>query len=161
VVDPGPDAAGHRARLLDAAGRGNRCGAAHPRHADHSAGAPALAALVRGCPVRAVDPAYRVGAGELADGDVLAVAGARLRVISTRATPRTRARCCCTATTAWSDCSPGDTVLGRGTTVVAAPDGHLGAYLDSLDRLGGLVADEGVSQLLPATVRGSATPRNG
>jgi glyoxylase-like metal-dependent hydrolase (beta-lactamase superfamily II) len=29
----------------------------------------------------------------------------------------------------------GDTVLGRGTTVVAHPDGRLGAYLDSLDRL--------------------------
>ena len=29
----------------------------------------------------------------------------------------------------------GDTVLGRGTTVVAHPDGQLGAYLDSLDRL--------------------------
>jgi glyoxylase-like metal-dependent hydrolase (beta-lactamase superfamily II) len=29
----------------------------------------------------------------------------------------------------------GDTVLGRGTTVVAHPDGRLGAYLDSLERL--------------------------
>ncbi len=29
----------------------------------------------------------------------------------------------------------GDTVLGRGTTVVAHPDGRLGAYLDSLRRL--------------------------
>ena len=29
----------------------------------------------------------------------------------------------------------GDTVLGRGTTVVAHPDGKLGAYLDSLQRL--------------------------
>ena len=27
----------------------------------------------------------------------------------------------------------GDTILGRGTTVVAHPDGHLGDYLDSLD----------------------------
>ena len=29
----------------------------------------------------------------------------------------------------------GDTVLGRGTTVVAHPDGHLGSYLASLRRL--------------------------
>jgi glyoxylase-like metal-dependent hydrolase (beta-lactamase superfamily II) len=29
----------------------------------------------------------------------------------------------------------GDTILGRGTTVVAYPDGDLGAYLDSLRRL--------------------------
>ena len=29
----------------------------------------------------------------------------------------------------------GDTILGRGTTVVAHPDGHLGNYLSSLRRL--------------------------
>ena len=29
----------------------------------------------------------------------------------------------------------GDTILGRGTTVVAHPDGDLGAYLGSLERL--------------------------
>jgi len=29
----------------------------------------------------------------------------------------------------------GDTVLGRGTSVVAHPDGALGPYLDSLERL--------------------------
>jgi glyoxylase-like metal-dependent hydrolase (beta-lactamase superfamily II) len=29
----------------------------------------------------------------------------------------------------------GDTILGRGTTVVAYPDGQLGSYLDSLRRL--------------------------
>ena len=29
----------------------------------------------------------------------------------------------------------GDTILGRGTTVVAYPDGDLGDYLDSLRRL--------------------------
>jgi glyoxylase-like metal-dependent hydrolase (beta-lactamase superfamily II) len=32
----------------------------------------------------------------------------------------------------------GDTILGRGTTVVAHPDGDLGAYLDSLRLLAGL-----------------------
>ena len=32
----------------------------------------------------------------------------------------------------------GDTILGRGTTVVAYPDGNLGDYLVSLDRLAGL-----------------------
>ena len=31
----------------------------------------------------------------------------------------------------------GDTILGRGTTVVAYPDGHLGDYLVSLKRLEG------------------------
>lgn len=32
----------------------------------------------------------------------------------------------------------GDTILGRGTTVVAPPDGDLGDYLGSLERLAGL-----------------------
>ena len=32
----------------------------------------------------------------------------------------------------------GDTILGRGTTVIAQPDGSLGDYLDSLRTLAGL-----------------------
>jgi glyoxylase-like metal-dependent hydrolase (beta-lactamase superfamily II) len=39
----------------------------------------------------------------------------------------------------------GDHVLGRGTTVVAYPDGRLREYLDSLRRL----ADVGATTLLP------------
>jgi glyoxylase-like metal-dependent hydrolase (beta-lactamase superfamily II) len=35
----------------------------------------------------------------------------------------------------------GDHILGRGTSVVAHPDGHLGAYLDSLARVLGLGPD--------------------
>ena len=41
----------------------------------------------------------------------------------------------------------GDTILGRGTTVVAWPDGDLGGYLASLERL---LAYEGV-RVLPVT----------
>ena len=43
----------------------------------------------------------------------------------------------------------GDTVLGRGTTVVAHPDGQLGAYLTSLDRLHGLAAEHGIASIWP------------
>ena len=32
----------------------------------------------------------------------------------------------------------GDTILGRGTTVIAHPDGHLGSYLASLETLAAL-----------------------
>jgi glyoxylase-like metal-dependent hydrolase (beta-lactamase superfamily II) len=42
----------------------------------------------------------------------------------------------------------GDTVLGRGTTVVAHPDGRLADYLDSLRRLRDL-ADDDLATLLP------------
>jgi glyoxylase-like metal-dependent hydrolase (beta-lactamase superfamily II) len=43
----------------------------------------------------------------------------------------------------------GDTVLGRGTTVVAHPDGELGAYLDSLDRLHALVSSREAQAIWP------------
>ena len=43
----------------------------------------------------------------------------------------------------------GDTVLGRGTTVVAHPDGQLGAYLDSLDRLHALAAAHEIGTIWP------------
>jgi glyoxylase-like metal-dependent hydrolase (beta-lactamase superfamily II) len=43
----------------------------------------------------------------------------------------------------------GDTVLGRGTTVVAHPDGRLGDYLESLRRLRSLTVDDGVATVLP------------
>ena len=43
----------------------------------------------------------------------------------------------------------GDTVLGRGTTVVAHPDGELGAYLASLDRLHALCAEQGITSVWP------------
>ncbi|MFM1917661.1 MAG: hypothetical protein RJB01_1176, partial [Actinomycetota bacterium] len=43
----------------------------------------------------------------------------------------------------------GDTVLGRGTTVVAYPDGDLGEYLESLQRLRDVCAENGMSAILP------------
>jgi glyoxylase-like metal-dependent hydrolase (beta-lactamase superfamily II) len=43
----------------------------------------------------------------------------------------------------------GDTVLGRGTTVVAHPDGELGAYLDSLDTLHALAQAQAITSVWP------------
>jgi glyoxylase-like metal-dependent hydrolase (beta-lactamase superfamily II) len=43
----------------------------------------------------------------------------------------------------------GDTVLGRGTTVVAHPDGQLGAYLESLHRLHRLAEAQEVTAVWP------------
>jgi glyoxylase-like metal-dependent hydrolase (beta-lactamase superfamily II) len=42
----------------------------------------------------------------------------------------------------------GDTVLGRGSTVVAYPDGNLAQYLQSLDDVRRLI-DRGVTTVLP------------
>ena len=47
----------------------------------------------------------------------------------------------------------GDTVLGRGTTVVAHPDGQLGAYLDSLHRLHALAEARRSPRSGPGTAR--------
>ena len=155
VIDPGPNDIGHRARLLEAAPGGIAAVLLTHRHADHSAGAPALAAAaVPGCPVRAVDPAYRLGGGALGDvalgdGDQLETAGARLQVV---ATPGHTADSCSVLVHGDDGVVrllTGDTVLGRGTTVIAGPDGDLGAYLASLERLARLTADENVSELLP------------
>jgi glyoxylase-like metal-dependent hydrolase (beta-lactamase superfamily II) len=148
VLDPGPDDERHRRRVLEAAdGRVSVVVLTH-RHADHAAGAPALAAAA-GCGVRAADPALQVGPVGLADGDVLALAGAELIVT---ATPGHTSDSCSLLLRGGDGVVrllTGDTVLGRGTTVIAAPDGHLGAYLASLDRLQRWVADEHVVELLP------------
>ena len=43
----------------------------------------------------------------------------------------------------------GDTILGRGSSLVAWPDGRLGAYLDSLARLRELVDVASIARILP------------
>ena len=51
-------------------------------------------------------------------------------------------------------------MLGRGTTVVAHPDGELAAYLDSLDRIRALTGDGSVvRRSCPATDRSCRMPR--
>jgi glyoxylase-like metal-dependent hydrolase (beta-lactamase superfamily II) len=140
VVDPGPDNERHLHEVLSAAGRVATILLTHG-HADHSAGARTLAELT-GAPVRALDRKFRFGAEGLAEGDVLAAAGLEIRVWTT---PGHTADSLSFLVD--DGASPavltGDTILGRGTTVVAWPDGDLGAYLRSLRRL---------AELGPATV---------
>ena len=148
VLDPGPDDAGHRQRVLEAAGGRVGVVVLTHRHADHAAGAPRLAAAA-GCGVRAADHALQIGDDGLADGNVLRVAGAEVVVA---ATPGHTSDSCSLLLRGGDGVVrllTGDTVLGRGTTVIAAPDGHLGAYLDSLDRLQRWVEAEHVVELLP------------
>ena len=148
VLDPGPDDEGHRRRVLKAAGGRVGVVVLTHRHADHAAGAPGLAAAA-GCGVRAADPAQRLGDLGLADGDVLTLPGADLVVA---ATPGHTSDSCSLLLRGGDGVVrllTGDTVLGRGTTVIAAPDGHLGAYLASLDRLQRWVGEENVVELLP------------
>ena len=128
VVDPGPDDPDHLRAVVAAAGEVTGILLTHG-HLDHSAGAAALRALTR-APVRALDPAQRLGGEGLGEGDVVAAAGVEVLVL---ATPGHTADSLCFAV--GDAVLTGDTVLGRGTTVVAHPDGRLADYLDSLRRL--------------------------
>lgn len=130
VVDPGPADAGHLDRLAEAAGAVAVVLLTH-HHLDHSEAAREFAERV-GCGVRALDPSYRLGAEGLADGDVVALGDLEVRVV---ATPGHTADSLSFWIPSERAVLTGDTVLGRGTTVVAHPDGELGAYLGSLDRL--------------------------
>ena len=150
VVDPGPDDEGHLRRVHAAAVAGDRRVATillTHGHPDHSAGAARLAELA-GAPVRAADPARRLGPGNsegLADGDVVTAAGCELRVV---AAPGHSADSVCLLLPADNALFTGDTVLGRGTTVIAA-DGNLGDYLRTLGELRDLTEAREVGLLLP------------
>jgi glyoxylase-like metal-dependent hydrolase (beta-lactamase superfamily II) len=131
VVDPGPDDEAHLRRVAEH-GPVEAVLLTHG-HSDHAAGARRFAELT-GAGVRALDPALRLGDEGLADGDVVRAAGLEIRVLA--APGHTADSLCFTVTDEGGDAVlTGDTVLGRGTTVVAAPDGTLADYLDTLRRL--------------------------
>ena len=144
VIDPGPLDEGHLAAVLQLVQeRGARVAETvltHGHH-DHAEGAPRFAELT-GTRVRAVGS----GHDDLADGDVLTTGGLELRVV---ATPGHTSDSISFALPADHALLTGDTVLGRGTTVVAHPDGELAAYLDSLERLRSLTGDGSVVRILP------------
>ncbi|MGW0967995.1 MBL fold metallo-hydrolase [Streptomyces sp. f51] len=148
VIDPGPLDDVHLRAVLGAAEKAGKRVAltllTHG-HPDHAEGASRFAEL-SGTSVRALDPALRLGDEGLAAGDVISLGGLELRVVPT---PGHTADSLCFHLPADRAVLTGDTVLGRGTTVVAHPDGRLGDYLDSLRRLRSLTVDDGVHTVLP------------
>jgi glyoxylase-like metal-dependent hydrolase (beta-lactamase superfamily II) len=144
VVDPGPLDGGHLAAVSAAAGEIAVVLLTH-HHADHAEAARELASRA-GCGVRALDPAYRLGSEGLGEGDVVAADGLELRVV---ATPGHTADSLCFVVPEDRAVLTGDTVLGRGTSVVAHPDGDLGAYLGSLNRLQRLAEAHEIGSVWP------------
>jgi glyoxylase-like metal-dependent hydrolase (beta-lactamase superfamily II) len=154
VVDPGPFDAGHLAAL---ATRPVKLILITHRHADHTEAAEEFGRMT-GAPVRARDPEYCHGGAVLEPGERIVVGGVAIHVI---ATPGHTADSVCfhlpddgpdpRAAGEEGPMGPGsvltgDTILGRGTTVLAPPDGDLGDYLASLRALRGL----GPCHVLPA-----------
>lgn len=144
VIDPGPEILAHLDAVAAEAGDVAAVLLTH-HHLDHSEAARAFAERV-GCGVRALDPAYRLGGEGLHDGDVVEVDGLELHVV---ATPGHTADSLSFVLPQERAVLTGDTVLGRGTTVVAHPDGELGAYLDSLDRLHALAEAQEITTVWP------------
>ncbi|NGO11036.1 MBL fold metallo-hydrolase [Streptomyces sp. HC44] len=148
VIDPGPLDDVHLRNVVDTAEKAGKRVAltllTHG-HPDHAEGAARFAELT-GTKVRALDPALRLGDEGLAAGDLIRTGGLELRVVPT---PGHTADSLCFHLPADRAVLTGDTILGRGTTVVAHPDGRLGDYLDSLRRLRSLTVDDGVHTVLP------------
>lgn len=148
VVDPGPQVERHLervARSVQEQGAYVDLVLLTHGHDDHSAGARYFSELT-GAPVRAVDPQHRIGEGDLGltDGEVISVGGLELRVLATAGhTPDS----VCFHLPMEDVVLTGDTVLGRGTTMIE--EGGLGDYLSSLGHLQELVAETGVRALLP------------
>jgi len=147
IVDPGPDLPGHVAAIVAAvSGRRVVAIACTHTHRDHSPASRALAAATRapiiGCAGLAVGS---VGPGAdasfdfeyrpdrvLRDGEAIEVDGEAFTAIST---PGHTSNHLCFAYR--GALFSGDHVMGWSTTVVVPPDGDMGAYMASLDKLRG------------------------
>jgi glyoxylase-like metal-dependent hydrolase (beta-lactamase superfamily II) len=141
VIDPGPLDEGHL-RAVAELGSVELILLTHG-HPDHAEGAHLFHEMTA-APMAAFERRLTVAAEPLRDGQHLdGVGGLRLRVVVTPGHTSD------SVSFAVEDGAPalltGDTILGRGTTVVAHPDGRLGPYLESLAR----IRDLGPMLLLP------------
>jgi len=147
VIDPGPDLPNHVEAIFAAlAGRRLVAIACTHTHRDHSPASRALAAMtgapIVGCAALALDSVGpRTDASfdfdyapdrVLADGDAIEVDGVRLIAV---ATPGHTSNHLCFALEGSGALFSGDHVMGWSTSVVVPPDGDMGQYMASLDKL--------------------------
>jgi glyoxylase-like metal-dependent hydrolase (beta-lactamase superfamily II) len=141
VVDPGPLDEGHLAAVA-ALGPVQLILLTHG-HPDHAEGAHLFQEMT-GAPMAAVERRLVVDIAPLRGGETFtAVGGLTLRVVATPG--HTSDSVSFVVEGDEPGLLTGDTILGRGSTVVAHPDGVLAPYLDSLARL----RDLGPMLLLP------------
>ncbi len=140
ILDPGPDEPGHLAAVEDALAEQDamvRAVVVTHHHHDHAAAARPWGRRF-GVEVHAATREVASPDGRLlTDDDTVAVGDERLTVVATPG--HTRDHLSLRAPT--GALLTGDHVLGRGTSVVAHPDGDLAAYLDSLRRVMALGPD--------------------
>ena len=146
VIDPGPDDPRHLEALTAAiAGRPVRAILVTHHHRDHSPATRPLAAatgapIVGAAPFASDDPSAGDAAFDrdyrpdrvLADGDSVAGEGWTLTAI---ATPGHTSNHLAFALPETGALFSGDHVMGWATSVVSPPDGDMGAYMESLERL--------------------------
>lgn len=149
VVDPGPS--GHPEHLnsvLAAIGSSElRAILVTHRHRDHTGAAQELSERT-GAPVRGFDPAHTIdgstaAAAPLHDGEELVLPGQRVII---RHTPGHTSDSVCLWLPDSAAMLTGDTILGRGTTMLDYPDGTLTDYLRTLEHL----ASYPETRMLPA-----------
>jgi glyoxylase-like metal-dependent hydrolase (beta-lactamase superfamily II) len=144
VVDPGPLDEGHLQTVLHhVAETGRRVAVTLLTHGhdDHAESADRFHQLT-GAPVRA----FGRGHDYIRAGETITVGGLEILAVET---PGHTSDSFSFVLPADNTLLTGDTILGRGTTVVAWPDGNLESYLASLDRIEGLTRAGTVASLLP------------
>lgn len=148
VVDPGPGDPVHLQAIrehLHVHDQRVRMVVLTHGHLDHSEGAREFAESV-GVGVRAFDPEHRLGDEGLVDGDVLSAGEHGVTVVATPGHSRDSVSLVLPHD---GSLLTGDTVLGRGTSLVAWPEGTLGDYLASLQRLREVVDASSLARILP------------
>lgn len=163
AIDPGPADHDHLQRIWRAAGGQIKAIVCTHSHPDHSPGAAPLQALCTHKPPilgLASKPTARANSRftperELADGEKLVLQGIgaqgeithTLRVVHT---PGHAANHLCLVLEEDGLLFSGDHVLNGSTTVIDPPDGHMGDYLASLDKLAAACEAGGIEFILPA-----------
>ena len=164
VIDPGPDEPAHIERLWRAAGGDIRAIVCTHSHPDHSPGAPRLQVLcanagrarpaILGLPSAPTSRESSRFTPErtLADGErlVLSAPDGTAHTLQVVHTPGHAANHLCLLLEEDGLLFSGDHILNGSTTVIDPPDGNMGTYLDSLDKLDQLCEQHGVHFILPA-----------